>query len=59
MADEPLNSLFKMLRDRDISYNREDLKAAYGSPEHEAGIQAWIGEYVSSGTLLTKEEAAL
>jgi hypothetical protein len=58
MADS-LNSLFEILRERDIPYDSDELKAAFGDPESQTAVQDWMDEYLSPETLLTKEEAAL
>jgi hypothetical protein len=49
----------KVLRDHDIPYNRDAIKAALADPENQTAVQAWIEEYLSPETLLTKDEAAL
>lgn len=59
MADDTFNHLVHILRDHDVPYDREALKAACSDPESEAAIQIWIHEYLSPDTLLTKDEATL
>jgi hypothetical protein len=59
MADNSLNTLLEILRDRDVPYNRDAIKSAFDSPESQTSIQAWMQEYLSPATLLTKEEATL
>lgn len=54
-----LNSLLKVLRDRDIPYDRESIKSAFDNPESQSTILAWMQEFLSSETMLTKEEVAL
>ena len=54
-----LNSLLKVLRDRDIPYDRESIKSAFDNPENQSTILAWMQEFLSSETILTKEEVAL
>lgn len=58
MADS-LASLVDILQERDITYDRDALKAAIEDPESESAVRAWIDEYLTPETLLTKEEAAL
>ena len=59
MGNHSFDYLLEVLRDRDISYDRETLQAAFNDPESQTAIQDWIDEYLSPETLLTKEEAAL
>ena len=59
MADNSLNSLLEILRDRDIPYSRDAIKAAFEDPESRAAVQAWMQEYLSPDTLLTRDEAIL
>lgn len=59
MADALSSTLVKVLRDHDIPYNRDAIKTALADPESQTAVQAWIEEYLSPETLLTKDEAAL
>lgn len=59
MAEDSFDTLVAILRDRDISYDRDALKAAYNDPEHQPTIREWIQEYLTPETLLTKDEAVL
>lgn len=59
MADDSLNTLLEILRDRDVPYNRDAIKSAFDSPESQTAILTWMQEYLSPATLLTKEEATL
>ncbi|KUJ19137.1 uncharacterized protein LY89DRAFT_716730 [Mollisia scopiformis] len=59
MADALSSTLIRILRDRDIPYDREAIKAAFADKESQTAVQAWIEEYLSPETLLTKDEAAL
>lgn len=59
MVDNPLNTLLEILRDRDVPYNHDAIKAAFDSPGSQTAIQAWMEEYLSPATLLTKEEVTL
>ena len=59
MAEDPLNTLVAILRDRDLPYNRDALKSAYDDPENQTAIREWIQEYFSPETLLTKDEVNL
>lgn len=58
MADDLLNDIVRILRERDVPYDRDALKSALNDPEGLTAIQQWKEEYLSSDTLLTKEEAA-
>ncbi|KAF8861323.1 hypothetical protein BDZ45DRAFT_265253 [Acephala macrosclerotiorum] len=59
MADSLSSKLVKFLRDHDIPYDREAIRATLTNPESQTAVQAWIEEYLSPETLLTKDEAAL
>jgi hypothetical protein len=59
MSNPSLDSVLEILRDRDVSYDRDAIKSAFEDPEGQTAIQAWIEEYLGSETLLTKEEALL
>jgi hypothetical protein len=59
MTDNSLNFLLEILRDRDVPYNRDAIKSIFDDPESKAVIQAWMQEYLSPETLLTRDEAAL
>lgn len=59
MVDNSLDILLTVLRDRDISYDRNALETAYNDPESQAAIQKWIQEYLTPETLLTKDEATM
>lgn len=48
-----------ILRDRDIPYDRDAIKAAFNDPDSQTAIQAWIQEHLTPETLLTRDEAAL
>jgi hypothetical protein len=56
MAPDPINTLIRILRDRDLTYDRDSFKFALAGPESQTAIQAWIHEYLSPETLLTKDE---
>lgn len=59
MAEDALQVLVKALRDHDLPCDREAIKSAFADPESKAAIQAWVEEYLSPETLLTKDEANL
>ena len=59
MADASFNYLIEILRDHDIPYDREALKAAFNDPKSQTAVLDWVAEYLSPETILTKEEAAL
>lgn len=48
--------LLQVLRDHEISYDYDSIKAAFAEPEL---VEAWMDEYLGPETLLTKEEATL
>jgi hypothetical protein len=58
MADDLFNELTKILRDRDIAYDRDAIKSALSDPDGQTAIREWM-EYLAPETLLTKDEAAL
>jgi len=59
MADDLFNEFTKILRDRDIPYDRDAIKSALSDPESHTAIQEWTEEYLAPETLLTKDEATL
>jgi hypothetical protein len=59
MADSSFNRFLGILRDRDVPYNRDTIKSAFEDAENQTAIQAWMEEFLSPETLLTKEEATL
>jgi hypothetical protein len=59
MAEDLYQMLLTILRDRDVPYDRDAIKAAFNDPDSQIAIQAWIQEYLTPETLLTRDEAAL
>jgi hypothetical protein len=59
MAEDSYQTLMTILRDRDIQYDRDTIKAAFNDTDSQTAIQAWIQEYLTPETLLTRDEAAL
>jgi hypothetical protein len=59
MAENSYQNLLTILRDRDVPYDRDAIKAAFNDPDSQTAIQAWIQEYLNPETLLTRDEAAL
>jgi hypothetical protein len=59
MADNSFESLVAILRDHDVLFDRDALKSAFEDPESQAAIEAWMREYTTPETLLSKDEAAL
>lgn len=59
MLDPSLNSLFEILRDYDVRYDRDAIKSVCEDPKCQTAIQGWMEEYLGPETLLTREEAAL
>ena len=59
MSDHTYSYLLEVLRDHDIPVDKEALKAAFDDPESQTAVRAWLEEYISPETILTKEEATL
>ena len=59
MAEESYQTLLTILRDRDVPYDRDAIKAAFNDPESQTAMQAWMQEYLTPETLLTRDEATL
>jgi len=59
MTDNLYQKFLSILRDRDIPYDRDAIKAAFNDPDSLPAIQAWTEEYLTPETLLTRDEAAL
>ncbi|TVY48436.1 hypothetical protein LOCC1_G000907 [Lachnellula occidentalis] len=59
MANILLNDLTKILRDRDIPFDRDAIKSALNDPESQTAIREWMEEYLAPETLLTTDEATL
>ena len=59
MADDLFNGLTKILRDRDIPFDRDAIKFALNDPESQTAVREWMKEYLAPETLLTKDEATL
>ncbi|KAK0118717.1 hypothetical protein ONS95_007605 [Cadophora gregata] len=59
MAEDSLQVLVKALHDHDLPCDREAIISAFADPESKPAIQAWVDEYLSPETLLTKDEANL
>jgi hypothetical protein len=59
MSNPSLNTLLEILRDHDVPYDREAMKAAFEDPDSQTAMKGWMEEYLGPETLLTREEAAL
>jgi hypothetical protein len=59
MTDDLFNEITKILRDRDIPFNRDAIKSALSDAESQTAIREWVEEYLAPETLLTKDEATL
>lgn len=59
MANTLFDDLTKILRDRDIPFDRDAIKSALKDPKSQTAIREWMEEYLAPETLLTKDEAAL
>jgi hypothetical protein len=59
MADSSFESFVKILHDHEVSFDHDSIKSAFDDPESQTAIRAWMDEYLSPETLLSKDEAAL
>ena len=59
MSDQSFNYLLEVLRDHDIPVDEDSLKRAFNDPKNQTAVSAWVEEYISPETILTKEEATL
>ncbi|KAG9233961.1 hypothetical protein BJ875DRAFT_377471 [Amylocarpus encephaloides] len=59
MADKLTEELTKILRDRDIPFDRDAFKSALQDPERQTAIREWMEEYLAPECLLTKDELAM
>jgi len=59
MSDQSYNYLLEVVRDHDISVDESLLKRAFNDPKSQTAVRAWVEEYISPETILTKEEATL
>ncbi|KAH7348726.1 hypothetical protein BKA65DRAFT_266279 [Rhexocercosporidium sp. MPI-PUGE-AT-0058] len=59
MTEDSMQVFVKALRDHDLPCDRDAIKSAFADPETQTAIQAWVDEYLSPETLLTKDEANL
>lgn len=59
MADVLYNDLTKILRDRDIPFDRDAIKSALSESESQTAVREWMEEYLAPETLLTKDEVTL
>lgn len=59
MGDSSYNYLVQVLRDHDIQFDKDELKASFKDPDSQDAVRAWVEEYLSHETILTKEETAL
>jgi len=59
MAQDNLQAILQILRDRGIACDRYALEKAYNDPEHRPAIDEWVEEYLGPETLLSKDEATL
>ena len=59
MSSPELEDLLSALKERYIDLNRDDISWAFDSSKTRDNISAWVQEYVSPATLLTREELAL
>jgi hypothetical protein len=59
MAEDSYQTLLTILRDRDVPYDRDAIKAAFNDSDSQTAIKVWIEEYLTPETLLTRDEATL
>ncbi len=58
-TEDVFHALVKVLRDHDIPYDREGIKAACRDPEGRDAVREWIEVFLGEETLLSKDEATL
>src|ERR1700753_2052046 len=54
-----MEELLRILGDRDIRINKNDVHQAFKSPQAANEVKAWMREYCHPSTLLSKDEAKL
>lgn len=59
MTVPELEDLLSALKERYIDLDRDDVSWAFDSSKTRDNISAWVHEFVSPATLLTREELAL
>ena len=59
MAPGELHSLLSVLDERGIALGHSDVAWAFESPKTADDVTAWVEEYLSSPSLLMKEELHL
>lgn len=57
--DTGLSHLLAILEERDIPLGRDDVAWAFERPDSSRGLTAWIAEYLTPATLLSKGELQL
>jgi hypothetical protein len=51
-----LANILSILEERDIALGSDDVAWAFERPETKKALTAWANEYLTSETLLTKDE---
>jgi hypothetical protein len=51
-----LSNILSILEERDIALGRDDVAWAFERPETKESLTAWVNEYLTPETLLTKDE---
>lgn len=59
MAAPELDRLLRVLEERDIDLDRDDIAWAFQSPRTLETVTSWIHNCLSPATLLTREELVL
>lgn len=59
MASVTVNDLLRLLQDRGLTLERDDVQWAFESPHDKEELNAWLKEYSSPATLLSLDEAKL
>lgn len=54
--EHALETLLTTLKDHDSDINRNDVAWAFESHQTRDAITGWVGEYLNSDTLLSREE---
>jgi hypothetical protein len=60
MASSPeLEHLLRVLDGRGLGLGHDDVAWAFDSPNTNGAITSWVQEYLSSATILSREEVTL
>lgn len=59
MASAELDQLLGVLKERSIDLNKDDVGWIFDSQKTKGDAKAWVNEYLSPHSLLTREEHEL